>query len=58
VGKKKYLTAELGENSVDLMRQLKNTLDPDNVKKILSQKFFSNFVQIMNPGKVLPNKEK
>lgn len=41
-GKKKYLQAELGENTVELMRRIKAALDPNG---------------ILNPGKVLPDKE-
>jgi len=37
VGKKEYLVTELGEGTVELMRQIKRTVDPLN---------------IMNPGKV------
>lgn len=40
-GKQKYLEMELG-SSVDIMRQIKLTLDPDN---------------IMNPGKIFPLKK-
>ncbi|KAI8339337.1 hypothetical protein BC941DRAFT_420206 [Chlamydoabsidia padenii] len=40
IGKKGYLRAELGDNTVDLMSTLKNALDPKG---------------IMNPGKVLPD---
>lgn len=39
-GKKKYLKQELGENTVELMRAIKNTIDPKG---------------IMNPKKVLPD---
>lgn len=38
VGKKEYLPNELGEGTVELMRQMKRTIDPLN---------------IMNPGKVI-----
>lgn len=37
VGKKEYLTEELGEGTVEVMRVVKNALDPHH---------------IMNPGKV------
>lgn len=37
VGKKEYLVEELGENTIDLMRTVKNAIDPFN---------------IMNPSKV------
>jgi D-lactate dehydrogenase (cytochrome) len=37
IGKKQYLYEELGEGTVELMKTIKRTLDPDN---------------IMNPGKV------
>lgn len=37
VGKKEYLTEELGENTVELMRTVKAAIDP---------------LGIMNPGKV------
>ena len=37
-GKKKYLEAELGEASVNLMKTLKRALDPD---------------AILNPGKIV-----
>ncbi|MBI4757391.1 MAG: FAD-binding protein [Betaproteobacteria bacterium] len=39
LGKQEFLVAEHGEGAVDVMRALKQALDPDNV---------------MNPGKVLP----
>lgn len=39
VGKRQYLAAEFGSNAVQLMREIKATLDPNN---------------ILNPGKVLP----
>ncbi|PRP83154.1 hypothetical protein PROFUN_09582 [Planoprotostelium fungivorum] len=42
VGKRDYLPLELGEEAVELMRTLKRAIDPDN---------------IMNPGKVMPDKE-
>ena len=38
LGKKKYLVAELGEGSVELMRTIKKALDPNN---------------ILNPGKII-----
>ncbi len=38
-GRQKYLAAELGKESLDAMRALKKTLDPQN---------------IFNPGKVVP----
>jgi D-lactate dehydrogenase (cytochrome) len=38
LGKKKYLSKELGEGAVGVMRSLKQALDPDN---------------IMNPGKII-----
>ena len=38
-GKCKYLEEELGHGSLQVMRQIKNSLDPHN---------------LMNPGKVLP----
>lgn len=41
-GKKKYLRAELGDNTVDLMWTIKNAVDPKG---------------IMNPGKVLPDQK-
>ena len=37
VGKKEYLTEELGENTIELMRTVKEAIDP---------------LGIMNPGKV------
>lgn len=37
LGKKEYLIDELGKGTVDLMKRIKNTLDPNH---------------IMNPGKV------
>ena len=37
VGKKEYLTEELGESTIELMRTVKRAIDPLN---------------IMNPGKV------
>jgi len=40
VGKKGYLATELGEGTVELMRQIKRTVDPLN---------------IMNPGKLYPD---
>lgn len=40
VGKKIYLTDELGESTVALMRKIKAAVDPQN---------------IMNPGKVSPS---
>ncbi|KAI9311767.1 hypothetical protein BX666DRAFT_1867334 [Dichotomocladium elegans] len=42
-GKKKYLRAELGDKTVDLMWTIKDAVDPKG---------------IMNPGKVLPDKQK
>ena len=41
-GKKKYLRAELGDNTIDLMWTIKNAIDPKG---------------IMNPGKVLPDQK-
>ncbi|TFK29816.1 D-lactate dehydrogenase cytochrome oxidoreductase [Coprinopsis marcescibilis] len=41
LGKKQYLTEELGEETVELMRKIKRTVDPFN---------------ILNPGKLYPNK--
>ena len=38
VGKKEYLRAEMGENTINLMKAIKTTMDPKN---------------IMNPGKML-----
>ncbi|KAG6850601.1 hypothetical protein H0H93_011269 [Arthromyces matolae] len=43
VGKKEYLTEELGENTVDLMRVVKRAIDPDN---------------LFNPGKLYPDETK
>jgi len=40
LGKKEYLIKELGEGTVDLMKQIKKTLDP---------------LGIMNPGKLYPD---
>jgi len=40
VGKKEYLATELSEGTVELMRQIKRTIDPRN---------------IMNPGKLYPD---
>ncbi|KAJ6546996.1 D-lactate dehydrogenase cytochrome oxidoreductase [Mycena capillaripes] len=40
VGKKEYLTEELGQGTVDLMKRIKKTVDPLN---------------IMNPGKLYPD---
>ncbi|KAJ7460976.1 D-lactate dehydrogenase cytochrome oxidoreductase [Mycena galericulata] len=40
VGKKEYLVEELGQGTVDLMRQIKKVVDPGN---------------ILNPGKASPN---
>lgn len=40
VGKRRYLEAELGKETVQLMRTIKNTIDPTNM---------------MNPGKVKPS---
>ena len=37
LGKKQFLIDEVGEKSVDLMRQIKNVFDPEN---------------LMNPGKI------
>jgi D-lactate dehydrogenase (cytochrome) len=37
IGKKEYLYEELGQGTVNLMKKIKHTLDPDH---------------IMNPGKV------
>ncbi|KAG8856747.1 hypothetical protein FRB96_006250 [Tulasnella sp. 330] len=42
IGKKEYLYQELGEGTVDLMKQIKRTIDP---------------LGIMNPGKLYPDKE-
>ena len=39
LGKKEYLTDELGEGTVELMRRVKNAIDPHH---------------IMNPGKASP----
>ena len=39
IGKQKFLVAEHGEGAVDVMRALKQALDPDN---------------LLNPGKILP----
>ena len=39
LGKRKYLVAEHGEAAVDVMRAIKQALDPDN---------------LLNPGKILP----
>jgi D-lactate dehydrogenase (cytochrome) len=39
-GKRRYLTAERGEEAIELMRSLKRALDPDG---------------LLNPGKVLPD---
>ncbi|KAG5646703.1 hypothetical protein DXG03_002693 [Asterophora parasitica] len=43
VGKKEYLTGELGESTVELMRTIKHAVDPLN---------------LMNPGKLYPDREK
>ncbi|CAK5264311.1 unnamed protein product [Mycena citricolor] len=43
VGKKEYLTEELGEGTVALMRKVKKAIDPDD---------------IMNPGKLLPDEKR
>jgi len=43
VGKRDYLPLELGEEAVELMRTIKKAIDPDN---------------IMNPGKIMPDKKK
>ena len=40
-GKKKYLAAEHGEDTLDVMRAIKRALDPDN---------------LLNPGKMLPDR--
>ncbi|KAF5324523.1 hypothetical protein D9611_004574 [Ephemerocybe angulata] len=42
VGKKEYLTDELGESTVELMRTVKRAIDPTN---------------IMNPGKLYPTRK-
>ena len=42
-GKRPYLTRELGLEAVSVMGAIKATLDPDN---------------IMNPGKILPDRSK
>ncbi|MFT7587571.1 MAG: D-lactate dehydrogenase (cytochrome) [Cellvibrionaceae bacterium] len=39
IGKQKYLLKEHGENALEMMRLIKQTLDPDN---------------LLNPGKVIP----
>src|SRR5579871_4463827 len=39
IGKQAYLRQELGEDVIDLMRDIKNVLDPEN---------------LLNPGKVIP----
>jgi D-lactate dehydrogenase (cytochrome) len=39
IGKQKFLVAEHGEGAVDVMRALKQALDPEN---------------LLNPGKILP----
>ncbi|KAH8551711.1 FAD linked oxidase [Umbelopsis sp. PMI_123] len=41
IGKKSYLPKELGESTIDLMRTIKQAIDPNG---------------IMNPGKTLPDK--
>lgn len=41
LGKRKYMTLEHGENALDVMRAIKQALDPHN---------------LMNPGKILPDK--
>ena len=38
VGKKEYLIAEMGQNTVNLMKLIKSTVDPEN---------------ILNPGKII-----
>ncbi|KAG5636498.1 hypothetical protein H0H81_007832 [Sphagnurus paluster] len=43
VGKKEYLTAELGEGTVELMKVIKRAIDPLN---------------LMNPGKLYPDTER
>jgi D-lactate dehydrogenase (cytochrome) len=42
IGKKAYLLKELGEPTIELMRTIKNAIDPNG---------------IMNPGKTLPDKK-
>jgi len=43
VGKKEYLKAEMGENTINLMRLIKTTVDPEN---------------ILNPGKMIDVEKK
>ncbi|KAJ3854263.1 D-lactate dehydrogenase cytochrome oxidoreductase [Lentinula lateritia] len=43
IGKKQYLSEELGEGTVELMRSIKNAVDPLN---------------LLNPGKLYPDKSK
>ena len=43
VGKKEYLKAEMGENTINLMRLIKTTVDPEN---------------ILNPGKMIDVQKK
>jgi D-lactate dehydrogenase (cytochrome) len=42
IGKKSYLTKELGNSTIDLMRTIKKAVDPNG---------------IMNPGKIIPDKQ-
>ncbi|KAJ6582848.1 FAD-linked oxidase-like protein [Mycena sp. CBHHK59/15] len=63
VGKKEYLTAELGEGTVELMRQIKKTVDPLNImnpgkasvvrvytKLVLTHRFHSCILTVLRPN--------